>query len=145
MKGVIAHKGSNGQRHRWRGTQYGSFKGVSGENLGFGQHLTPRDQLINFIVDDGVRNRSHRKAIFNKNWKQSGVAVCPFGNVDQYKMLAIVYAVDFKLSPQGQQELQRRKTTPRRRQGQRPSFRPRTQVVKKKKRSWWSRNLWSRN
>ena len=36
VTGVYDHKGSNGKRHRWRASQYGSVGGKSGENIGFG-------------------------------------------------------------------------------------------------------------
>ena len=54
--------------------------------------------MVNFIIDDGVPDRGHRKAIFNTKWRLSGVAECPFGTAANNRMTDILYSVKFKMN-----------------------------------------------
>lgn len=74
----IGHQGSDGSTFMDRIQRYSKKgKGSMIELLGT-THIVPNKNiieqaLINLIVDDGVPNRGHRKALFCKDYKYIGV------------------------------------------------------------------------
>ncbi len=54
----------------------GVFAGLSGENISYG-YRTPRDVVLQLIVDSRVPGRGHRKTIFGRSWQAAGVACGP--------------------------------------------------------------------
>lgn len=74
--GQIGHRGRGGSKPGDRINRYGSWSGVCGENVAYGQ-LTARDVVVALIVDDGVANRGHRKNIFDGSFNFAGAASGP--------------------------------------------------------------------
>jgi uncharacterized protein YkwD len=56
--------------------RYGQWKVQIGENISYG-YSAPRLIVIQLIVDDGIPGRGHRANIFNRTFKQVGVACGP--------------------------------------------------------------------
>ena len=69
--GQIGHgaAGSLGRRMQ----SHGVWAGMSGEAISYGQR-TPRDVVVQLVVDYGVMDRGHRNLIFSKGYSVAGVA-----------------------------------------------------------------------
>ena len=72
-KGVVGHDGSDGSTFDDRVRRYGRWGTSLTENISYGPS-TPRDVVIDLIVDDGIRDRGHRHNIFDPLAKVVGVA-----------------------------------------------------------------------
>lgn len=70
--GAIGHPGSDGSLAPARAQRYGVANGV-GENIAYGLE-TPRDVVIQLVVDDGVPDRGHRVNCFRPGFLFIGVA-----------------------------------------------------------------------
>jgi uncharacterized protein YkwD len=71
--GGRGHKSANGGQPWDRMARFGKFVGQAGENIDYGNH-DARGIVVRLIVDDGVRNRGHRKNIFNPGFRVAGAA-----------------------------------------------------------------------
>lgn len=71
--GGRGHKGSNGSQPWDRMGRFGRWIGAAGENIDYGIH-DARSIVVRLIVDDGVRDRGHRKNIFNHGYTVAGAA-----------------------------------------------------------------------
>ncbi len=81
--GAMGHYSSNGSDPGNRISRYGVVNQGWAENIAYGHH-TGREIVLALIVDDGVRNRGHRKNIFNSTYNVAGAAYGPhagFGSV----------------------------------------------------------------
>ena len=62
---------------------------------------------MSLYVDDGVKDRSHRKAITNKTFKNVGIAYCP--HKSKYAgMVSIAYSGSYSLKSESHAEIKRR-------------------------------------
>jgi uncharacterized protein YkwD len=80
--GAIGHYSSHGDPGI-RISRYGAVSQGWAENIAYGHH-TAREIVLALIIDDGVRNRGHRKNIFNSTYNLAGAAYGPrarFGSV----------------------------------------------------------------
>lgn len=68
----IGHTGKDGSSLGTRLAKFGTVGSKSGENIAFYTEL-PRNIVLQFIVDDGVKNRSHRLNLFNPRFKVVGI------------------------------------------------------------------------
>jgi uncharacterized protein YkwD len=69
----IGHRGRDGSTLPSRLQKFGEFGSIYAENISyFG--ATPRDMVLMWIIDDGLKSRSHRKNIFSSTFKVIGVA-----------------------------------------------------------------------
>lgn len=75
-KGVTSHESSDGRNVSDRIERYCEWDGVLCENIDFGCKNAV-DVVITFIVDDGLRDRPHRRNLFNENLHYIGAAVGP--------------------------------------------------------------------
>lgn len=71
--GLTGHRGSDGSHGGKRLNRYGEWQYFTGENIAYGQREARR-VVINQIIDDGVKDRSHRKALFDPEFKRVGVS-----------------------------------------------------------------------
>ena len=71
--GITGHTGSDGSSPFDRMNRHGKWLGAAAENIAFGDG-TPRDRIIQLIIDDGVASRGHRKNIFNGDFLLLGAA-----------------------------------------------------------------------
>ena len=69
-------EGHGGEPLSRRLQRHGLFAGLSGENISYG-YRTPRDVVLQLVVDSRVPGRGHRKTIFGRNWQAAGVACGP--------------------------------------------------------------------
>lgn len=79
-KGIEGHTGSNGKTFKKRVDHlFKTYISVS-ENVGLGFE-TPLDNVIGLLIDDGVKDVGHRKAILSPNYNCVGVSL---GNHKNY-------------------------------------------------------------
>ncbi|MDR0539031.1 MAG: CAP domain-containing protein [Spirochaetaceae bacterium] len=72
--GQTGHGGSDGSSPFKRMERYGGGYNTAGENCAYGPN-TGRDIVVQFLIDDGVPSRGHRKNIMNGAFTQTGVSV----------------------------------------------------------------------
>jgi uncharacterized protein YkwD len=75
-KGATGHDGSDGSSPYTRMNRYGKYLGSAGENISYGKN-TGEEIIIQFLIDDGVQERGHRKNIFGKEYNIAGVGFGP--------------------------------------------------------------------
>jgi hypothetical protein len=78
-KGLTGHKGSKGKTFEKRVDHLFANYATVSENVGLG-FPTPLSNVIGLLVDDGVKDLGHRKAILNAEYNRVGVAVGSHSN-----------------------------------------------------------------
>ncbi len=89
----LGHYGKDGSDLKVRLGRFGKATGKCGENICH-RGASARDVVRIFLVDDGVTQRSHRKAVLSKNFTQIGVA-CGAGKKSE-SLCVVVFADSFK-------------------------------------------------
>ena len=74
QKGTSGHKGSDGSMPTDRVGRYGAWESTMGEAILF-EVTTPREMVMQLIIDDGVRDRGHRKDVFEPSFQMAGVSI----------------------------------------------------------------------
>jgi uncharacterized protein YkwD len=90
--GKTGHIGDDGSKPYERMERYGSWEGLSGENISYGDE-SARMIVMQLIIDDGVPARGHRENIFSREFRYTGVAV---GGHPIYRTMCVIdYAGEF--------------------------------------------------
>ncbi|NET07703.1 MAG: CAP domain-containing protein [Symploca sp. SIO2B6] len=94
--GGFGHTGSDDSEFYERLNLYGDVgcQNRQYESLSYGS-TTGRDLVMQLIIDDGTRDRGHRKAIFNRDFQVTGVA-CGSHASDYRSMCTITYAGGYR-------------------------------------------------
>lgn len=71
-KGIVSHNSSNGETAYKRILRFGKFNEI-GEVISFGI-FDPEEIVIQFLIDDGVYDRGHRKNLLHPSFKLVGVS-----------------------------------------------------------------------
>lgn len=95
--GETGHTGPDGSRPAQRVERFGDYGEVTGEIINYGQE-PPRYTVLQLVIDDGVANRSHRKAIFNCEYRVAGPAIGPHKT---YGTMTVVELAD-RFTPKGE-------------------------------------------
>jgi uncharacterized protein YkwD len=75
--GKLSHNSSNGDDFFTRITKSG-LQGCAGENINYGTNNTATEAVILLMLDNGVPNLGHRKALLNSSYLSIGVALATF-------------------------------------------------------------------
>lgn len=98
--GGLGHQGSDGSLPTDRVAKYGPPAAALGEVAtygSFGEPGDPRRAVLALIVDDGVKDRGHRKVIFDGQYRLAGAA---WGPHPLYTRMAVVdFASEFFPAP----------------------------------------------
>ena len=84
--GLTSHEGKGGSHVSERVEKFCEWDGALAENLDFG-FIKPENILLNFLIDDGVKERFQRTNLFNPEFNLIGVAVGPH---KEYGVCAVV-------------------------------------------------------
>jgi uncharacterized protein YkwD len=84
--GLTGHQGSDGSSPDERMNRFGQWKKAFGENIEYG-NWTARRIVMHLIIDDGVKDRGHRKNIFKPYYGVVGVA---FGSHQSYSYMCVM-------------------------------------------------------
>jgi uncharacterized protein YkwD len=76
VEGQLGHEGSDRSHGGDRISRYGSWSTTWGENISYSRK-TAREVVLALLIDDGVRDRGHRKNIFNPKFNYAGAAFGP--------------------------------------------------------------------
>ena len=74
--GATGHVGRRSRGVQERIERHGRWERQIGENIAYGPK-NARDMVVDLIVDDGVKERGHRKTIFAPSFTTAGVACGP--------------------------------------------------------------------
>jgi uncharacterized protein YkwD len=75
--GGTGHTGSAGSTTGSRIAQQGTWSVTYAENIDYGSVVSGRDVIEDFIIDDGVADRGHRRNVFEPSARVAGVACGP--------------------------------------------------------------------
>jgi uncharacterized protein YkwD len=76
VEGQLGHEGSDRSHGGDRISRYGSWSSTWGENISYSRK-TAREVVLALIIDDGIKDRGHRKNIFNPKFSYAGAAFGP--------------------------------------------------------------------
>lgn len=80
------HKGRDGSSFHDRLNRHGTWMRSCSENIDYGYN-NARKIIMALIIDDGVKNRGHRKSLFTAPFKKVGVAC---GDHRKYKYMCVI-------------------------------------------------------
>lgn len=75
--GNTGHTGSDGSTTATRVARYGTWQISLSENIDFAPMVHGRDVIESLLIDDGVRDRGHRRNIYDASARLVGIACGP--------------------------------------------------------------------
>ena len=84
--GKVGHNGSDRSNSKIRIERYGQWKVRIAENIAYGG-ITAKQIVIYLLIDDGVRDRGHRKTFLHPDFNEVGVAV---GSHPEYGIMSVM-------------------------------------------------------
>jgi uncharacterized protein YkwD len=87
-QGGFGHTGPRGESLGERLRRHGAFASLMAEDISYG-YSSPREVVLQLIVDSGVPSRGHRANIFNPAFREAGVACGP------HRVYGAMCVVDF--------------------------------------------------
>jgi len=91
--GGIGHITKNGSTPQKRMEKFGEWNICLAEDITYGS-FEARQIVIALLIDDGVKDRAHRKNILNPCFRYAGVS---FGEHPNYETICVIdYAGDYK-------------------------------------------------
>jgi uncharacterized protein YkwD len=91
--GRTGHQGSDRSSMRERIERYGKWEFRIAENIAYGGK-TARQIVIYLLIDDGVKDRGHRKNFLNPDFKMAGIAT---GKHPKFSVMTVMdFAGEFK-------------------------------------------------
>jgi uncharacterized protein YkwD len=92
-RGGLGHTGSDRSTTASRISRYGRWFGLVSENIQYGRATSGHDVIADLLIDDGVRDRGHRRNALDPNIRVAGVSCGRHATYDQ--MCVIVHTADF--------------------------------------------------
>lgn len=97
-KGLLSHDSTDGKTMSDRVELYCEWDSSCGENIDLGAKRG-QDVIVNFLIDDGVEARGHRKNMFKSEFKYIGISSGPHRDFDTVTVLDYVGGVREKGKP----------------------------------------------
>jgi uncharacterized protein YkwD len=91
--GRVGHEGSDGSSPADRLNRHGRWRGASAESIAYGVD-DPEWIVLQLIIDDGVRDRAHRKHLYLQEFTRVGAALGT--HKTRGHMCVITYATSFR-------------------------------------------------
>ncbi len=88
--GETGHAGTDGSRPGTRVRRYADPGSLVGEVINYGLE-TPRMTVIMLVIDDGVKDRGHRRSLFDPRFRVAGAAI---GEHKAYGTMVVVDLAD---------------------------------------------------
>ena len=77
LAGQTGHAGSDGSTVVSRVARYGSWEISINENIDYQPMQDGREVIESLLIDDGVRDRAHRRNIYEPSSRRVGIACGP--------------------------------------------------------------------
>lgn len=96
LNDLVGHIGTDGSQPIDRMNRYGTCTGICGENVSFSNNMLSeaRWNVMQLVIDDGVPDRGHRKALLNPEYQFTGVACTP--HVSYGETCVMTYATRYE-------------------------------------------------
>ena len=92
-RGLVGHESAGGGGFSQRVSRFGAWSGSVGENITYGD-ADPTGVVSQMLIDDGVRDRGHRRNLLNPKWRYAGISC---GAHSVYRGMCVVdFAVGFQ-------------------------------------------------
>jgi uncharacterized protein YkwD len=99
--GRRGHRGGDGSAPARRISRYGKWDVSCGENIDYG-YATGREIVLRLLIDDGVSNRGHRRAVMSSKYAKAGIAAGPH---KRYRHICVIdYAQVYTSHPEKEPE-----------------------------------------
>lgn len=96
-KKTLTHNGKGGSSMSNRLEEYGDWQTTIGENIikTTKNTRTAEHVIMEFILDDGVKNRGHRENLFKASFKKLGVGIANSGAKDAEDIITLEFSGGF--------------------------------------------------
>ena len=84
--GATGHQSADSTFIEQRVKLFGTWQGVIGENLTYGDE-SARERLLTWLIDDGFASRGHRKRLMSSDYKVAGVSCGPH---PQFRSMCVI-------------------------------------------------------